>query len=144
MSSFGGKSFVRLIGDGTVGAAVALTSNATVFTFTIPCRSVPVRSEFVMTTGSATGPSLVTFTHASTGDCGSLTIPLTATAGKIYYEHTDYVSAATGTWIGVLDEGDRVVCAVSGTTDTTGAGIPIMILEATPETPENYSSMVEC
>ncbi len=142
MGSFGGKHYIRLIGAGTVGAALALTSNATIYTFTIPARATPIRSGFIMTTGSATGPSTVTFTNASTGDCGTLTIPLTATAGKIYYEKTDYVSGDTGTWKGILAKGARVTCIVSATTDTTGAGVPFMDLEENSDTAANDSNMV--
>jgi hypothetical protein len=141
--SFGGKHFIRLVGSGALGIPCLLTANALIYTFTIPCRATPVRSEFVLTTAATVGPSTITFTHASTGDCGVFTIPLTAAIKEIYYEHTDYVSGDTGVWKGSLDEGDQVTCTISATTDASGAGHPILVLEENAEAVAGNSSFIE-
>ena len=141
---FGGKQLFAFVGGGAAGAAQLLTGNATIHTFTIPFRCIPIRCGFTMTTASTVGPSTVKFTGAggTAGNCGTLTIPLTAAIGAAYYEATDYVAAGTGSWLAALDEGDQVTVIVSGTTDATGAGIPWLLVEINPEQPGNNSAMV--
>lgn len=141
---WGGRQLYSLIGYGAAGAAIA-DSDGTIFTFTIPLRSRPIRSEVKMVVG-ANNPSTIKFTKTSAGDCGTLTLTAaTATIGKVMYDITTYTADATpgaGVWLGSLNEGDRVTCIVSSSTDGTGTVIPMMILEADPEVPSNDSNMV--
>jgi len=140
---FGGKQLYAFVGGGAAGAPFALT-DGTKHTFTIPFRCIPIRCGMTITTGSSVGPSTTKFTGAggTAGNCGTLTIPLTATAGKCYYENTDYVAAGTGAWLGVLDEGEQVTVIVSSSTDATGYGVCWLLVEINPEQPANNSSMV--
>jgi len=141
---WGGKQQYTLIGYGAAGIALADT-DGTKFTFTIPCRSTPIKCAVKMTI-AANNASTIKFTKTDAGDCGTLTIAAaTATIGKVMYEVTTYTSAGTagaGVWLGSLSEGDQVAVIVSSSTDSTGYIIPMLTLIADPETPGNASNMV--
>ena len=142
---WGGKQLFAFIGGGAAGAAQSLTGAATIHTFTIPFRCTPIRSGFTVTTAVTTQASTVKFTGAggTAGNLGTLIIPTTATAGKVYYENTDYVAAGSGTWLGSLDEGDQVTVVVSipDGAPGSGAGIPWLLVEVNPDMPANNSAM---
>ena len=140
---WGGKQLYAFIGGGAAGAAFALV-NGTVHTWTVPFRCRPIRCGMTITTDSSVGPSTTKFTGAggTAGNCGTLTIPLTAVAGKAYYENTDYVAAGTGSWLASLDEGEQVTVIVSGSTDASGYGVCWLIVEVDPDMPANNSAMV--
>ena len=141
----GGKPLFAFIGGGAAGAAQSLTGAATIHTFTVPFKCIPIRCGVTITTAVTTQASTVKFTGAAgtAGNCGTLIIPTTATANKVYYENTDYVSAGTGLWAASLDEGDQVTVIVSipDGAPGTGAGIPWLLVEISPETPANNSAM---
>ena len=143
---WGGKQLYAFIGGGAAGAAQSLTGAATIHTFTVPFRCIPIRCGVTITTAVITQAATVRFTGAAgtAGNCGTLIIPTSATAGKAYYENTDYVAAGTGSWISSIDEGDQVTVIVSipDGAPGTGAGIPWLIVEVNPDQPANNSSMV--
>ncbi len=141
----GGKPLFAFIGGGAAGAAELLTAANTIHTFTIPFKCIPIRCGVTVTTAVITYASTVKFTGAggTAGNCGTLIVPITATAGKVYYENTDYIDAGTGSWLAALDEGDQVTVIVSVPDGTpgSGAGIPWLLVEVNPEMPANNSAM---
>lgn len=145
---WGGKQLYAFIGGGAAGAEQALTGAATIHTFTIPFRCIPIRCGVTMTTAMTTQAVTVKFTGAggTAGNCGTLIIPVTGAVGECYYENTDYqlYSGSASTWLGALDEGDQVtvITSIPDGAPGTGGGIPWLLVEINPEQPANNTSMV--
>lgn len=154
---WGGKQLYAFIGGDTIGAEKVITGAATIFTFTIPFRCIPLRCGFTVTTAVTTEAATIKFTVVAgtvgevaavttAGGCGTLIIPHTITnqIGKAYYENTDYVAAGTGAWLGSIDEGDQVQVNVTIPDGAPGAGggVPWLLVEVNPEQPANNASMI--
>ena len=153
---WGGKQLYAFIGGDTLGIGKVITGAATIYTWAIPFRCIPLRCGFTVTAAVTTWASTISFTVVAgsvgavgsvttVGACGTLTIPVSTTGvGKAYYEDTDYVSAGTGAWTGAIDEGDMVQVNVTIPLGApgTGAGIPWLLVEVNPEQPTNNSSMI--
>jgi len=132
----GGKPLFPIIAN----SIESLTSNGTIHTFGIPCKCIPIRAGFIVTTTVTVTSPVLTFGAA--GLAGTLTIPVNTAAGKCVYDDTDYIDAGTGEWVASLDEGDTVAVVLT-TQATAGAGIPFLLVELSPEMPGNNSAMVK-
>lgn len=153
---WGGKQLYAFLGGDTIGASKVITGAATIFTWTIPFRCIPLRCGFTVTTAVTTWASTISFTvvggtvaaggaTTTVGGCGTLTVPVsTEGVGKAYYENTDYVAAGTGAWVASLDEGDQVQVNVTIPLGApgAGAGVPWLLVEINPEQPANNLSMI--
>ena len=139
-----------LIGTGTAGADIAVTSAADIYTFTIPCKCRPLRSGFTVgTTVSASDAPVIAFdrrptagsdTSRGAGDVGEVTLTTTSAQGQVYYEDNDGGTNWTTT---LLNEGDQVVVQVTTASDSTGGGGPWLMLEYIPEVAGNNTVMNE-
>jgi len=137
---WGGKQLYAFLGTNATGTGLSLTTNGTIYTFTIPFRCIPIRAGVTITTTVTVTSPILTFGAA--GIAGILTIPVTTAAGKCVYQDTDYVAAGTGVWTNALNEGDTVAVVLS-VQATAGAGVPWLLVEVNPEQPGNNTDMVE-
>ena len=137
-----------LIGVGSAGADLSLTSTADIYTFTIPCKMKPLRVGITVgTTISSSSAPVVKFdrrpaagsdTSRGDGDVGTVTLSTTVAQGQVYYEDNDGGTSWTTT---LLDEGDQVVVQVTTAASSTGGGVPWIMYEQIPEVAGNNSNM---
>ena len=138
------KQFLYMVGGGAAGAAQSLASTADIHIFTIPCRAHIHRIQMAITTTISSSASVVvqwdkrpyagSDTDRGTADVGTLTIVTTTAAGIAVYEEPSTLIT--------VNEGDQVVVQVSTAATSTGAGVPMLVLEPAPERPANNSQML--